>query len=76
LSFQFFPMCFRETIKIMLFILTVCAITVKKYETVRKFGISLMVMYSHKLIKNFPACVVGAIKIISIFLCVFHKPSR
>jgi hypothetical protein len=80
LSFKFFRVCFRETVKIMLFILTVYAITVKKYETVREFSVSVTVLYTHKLITNFPdGCLislVGTVKIISIFLCVFHKPSR
>jgi hypothetical protein len=41
----------------------------KKYEIVRELGISLTVMYTHRLIINFPDDYL-------ISLCVFQKPSR
>jgi hypothetical protein len=36
-----FPVCFLETVKIILITLTVYAITVKKFETVREFYVSI-----------------------------------
>jgi hypothetical protein len=83
LSFQFFPVCFRETVKIMLFTLTVYAITIKKIRN--RQGIWYFPDgYVHSQVNyeflwrlfNFPECFARTVKIISIFLCVFHKPSR
>jgi hypothetical protein len=36
-----FPMCFPETVKVILFTLTVYVITIKKFETVREFQVSI-----------------------------------